>query len=240
MKCTANVTPKMATQTDRSLRVSPLLWLYRPIGVAILLLALAQLAPNFYRDWMVSERSVMEAVHVLVPAAAFFIAVDCLRLPALKPLPWLKVWLGIAAVGSFYIVGEEMSWGQHLLNWATPEYWSTLNDQDETNLHNITSWFDQKPRAVLQTGVVIGGILLPIYTKFRPALLGYRWSIILPPAICLPTAVLSELVDRSKDAIAVFELPWYLFYRASEVHETFLYWFILLYLIVLRRRLKGL
>jgi len=86
MKCTADAIPEIATQTDRSLRVSPLLWLYLPIGAAILLLALAQLAPDFYRDWMVSERSVLESVHVLVPAAAFFIA------------------------------GEEMSWGQHLLN----------------------------------------------------------------------------------------------------------------------------
>ncbi len=42
----------------------------------------------------------------------------------------------IGALGSLYIAGEEMSWGQHFFHWNTPEYWAEVNRQQETNLHN--------------------------------------------------------------------------------------------------------
>ena len=40
--------------------------------------------------------------------------------------------LGCAVVGL-----EEMSWGQTLFNWSTPELFASQNRQHETNLHNL-------------------------------------------------------------------------------------------------------
>ncbi|NKB59015.1 MAG: hypothetical protein GKS00_22030 [Alphaproteobacteria bacterium] len=214
---------------DSRAELSPVWWLYLPLGVGILLIALAQLAPQFYSTWLDNERSPIELMHTLIPAAALVVAIRSLRLPALSALPLLRVWICIAAVGCFYIAGEEMSWGQHLAGWAAPEYWATINDQKETNLHNVSSWFDQKPRMLLQIGVIVGGLIIPVYARFRPEIRAHRWSIILPPGLCFPTAFMAELADGTEDLIEYLEIPWVLFYRASEVQETFFYWFILLY-----------
>ena len=46
----------------------------------------------------------------------------------------LFVLLGLAAV---IIAGEEMSWGQWIFGWSTPETLSAVNLQNETNLHNL-------------------------------------------------------------------------------------------------------
>ena len=44
--------------------------------------------------------------------------------------------LGVGLV--FVFLGmEEISWGQHLFGWQTPEAFALLNDQGETNLHNL-------------------------------------------------------------------------------------------------------
>jgi len=41
------------------------------------------------------------------------------------------------AIASFVVVGEELSWGQWVFHWETPEALSEINRQQETNLHNI-------------------------------------------------------------------------------------------------------
>ncbi len=52
-----------------------------------------------------------------------------------------------------YFAGEEVSWGQHWLGWETPPAIAAVNDQQETNLHNTSSWLDQKPRLALELWV---------------------------------------------------------------------------------------
>ena len=42
--------------------------------------------------------------------------------------------LGLAAI---LIAGEEMSWGQWIFRWSTPESLAAVNLQNETNLHNL-------------------------------------------------------------------------------------------------------
>ncbi|MCB9982820.1 MAG: hypothetical protein H6861_03965 [Rhodospirillales bacterium] len=42
-----------------------------------------------------------------------------------------------------------------------------MNDQNETNLHNISSRFDQKPRLILLVGVVVGGLIIPALQHFK-------------------------------------------------------------------------
>src|SRR3546814_4054045 len=90
------------------------------------------------------------------------------------------------------MAGEEASWGQHYAGWLTPENWQALNDQGETNLHNTSSWLDQKPRTLLEIGVIVGGILIPLLALRRPALREGRFALFLPPLACLPVAVRSE------------------------------------------------
>ncbi len=79
----------------------------------------------------------------------------------------LRAWLFIMIMGSAYFALEEISYGQHMFGWGTAETWKELNDQDETNLHNVHAMFDQVPRAMLTLGILIGGIILPLYRHFR-------------------------------------------------------------------------
>jgi hypothetical protein len=47
------------------------------------------------------------------------------------------VYLGLAAL-FFFGAGEEISWGQRILGFQTPESLSEVNRQEEFNLHNLT------------------------------------------------------------------------------------------------------
>ena len=47
------------------------------------------------------------------------------------------------AIIFFIGMGEEISWGQRLFNYGTPEYFEKNNIQDEVNLHNLKI-FDSK------------------------------------------------------------------------------------------------
>ena len=52
-------------------------------------------------------------------------------------------------IGIIYFFFEEISWGQHYLKWETNEIFMILNNQGETNIHNISNIFDQLPRGIL-------------------------------------------------------------------------------------------
>lgn len=42
-----------------------------------------------------------------------------------------------ASLGLFFLIGEELSWGQRIWGWGTAESLAAVNKQGETNLHNI-------------------------------------------------------------------------------------------------------
>lgn len=49
------------------------------------------------------------------------------------------VYLGLAAL-FFFGAGEEISWGQRILGFETPQSISQVNKQEEFNLHNLSAW----------------------------------------------------------------------------------------------------
>tara|TARA_R110002072_G_scaffold294384_1_gene464465 strand:+ start:1267 stop:2070 length:804 start_codon:yes stop_codon:yes gene_type:complete len=46
---------------------------------------------------------------------------------------------GFAAIACLVIAGEELSWGQWIFGWATPEPLAAVNLQQETNAHNLVN-----------------------------------------------------------------------------------------------------
>ena len=48
-----------------------------------------------------------------------------------------NLFLGLLAAIMFISFGEEISWGQRVLGFQTPQFLAGLNAQNETNLHNI-------------------------------------------------------------------------------------------------------
>jgi hypothetical protein len=214
-------------------------WLWLPLGSAGLLLGWAQLFPAGYDTWIGGELGALELLHVVIPLASLVLALRMLALPEVHRHRLLWLWLGLAALGSLYIAGEEASWGQHYFGWLTPEAWQAVNDQAETNLHNTSSWLDQKPRSLLELGVIFGGIVIPLAALRWPGIRRNRFAIVLPPLVCLPSAVVAEFARMSERALDAFAQGAVLFTRASEVQELYFYLFILLYLIALRQSLRS-
>lgn len=212
-------------------------WLWLPVAAALFLLVSAQAFPASYEDWIGSELGVLEFLHIAIPAISMILALRLLFRPESGRYRFLRIWLSLAVLGLLFIAGEEASWGQHYLQWDTPETWQRINDQGETNLHNTSSWLDQKPRTLLEMGIIIGGLIIPLAALRWPAIRRHRLAIILPPMVCLPSAALAEVIRLSERILDKTAPGTQLFYRASEIQELYFYLFILLYLIILRRRL---
>ncbi|SDS37592.1 hypothetical protein SAMN04515667_2035 [Formosa sp. Hel1_31_208] len=56
-----------------------------------------------------------------------------------KSTKW-NIYFGLLGILFFMAFGEEISWGQRIFGWNTPERFSDINAQKETNLHNLW-WF---------------------------------------------------------------------------------------------------
>src|ERR671923_1912828 len=70
---------------------------------------------------------------VLLAPAYLWLARDLRR----RGITWLAAFYLLAALGFVFIAGEEISWGQRILGWATPESIAAVNKQGETNIHNV-------------------------------------------------------------------------------------------------------
>ncbi len=102
----------------------------------------------------------------------------------------------LLAIGIFFLIGEELSWGQRLFGWQTPEAYKEINKQDETNLHNIHGvgytfkWLHMMigaygavlPLVLLRRGVFRNtraelSMLVPHYTLIPFFLMPFTWRL---------------------------------------------------------------
>ena len=186
-------------------------------------------------DWLYAEHGVNETVQWIIAFIAVYIGA-CAAFISDAP-KWQRVWAAIAALGCLYIGLEEISYGQQFFKWNTPEYWSAINDQNETNFHNTSSWGDQKPRALLMVGIIIGGLIFPLIRRFKPGLLPAQFNILYPTNCLKWVALLTLLSYLSK---AFYKMTGIVIYdRPSEINETYIYLFMLLYLVQYRWQLRN-
>jgi len=162
---------------------SNILYFYIPILAILAEVAFEMFGSSENVKAFVSEDGAIELLQFFVIALAFLAGAYSLLKMDFKTQHGLFVWLALGTIGAFYIAGEEISWGQWIFFWKTPEAWQVINDQKETNLHNVSSWLDQKPRIVLEIGVIMGGLILPLLLKFKPSLPPIGLKPLLPPSI---------------------------------------------------------
>lgn len=159
------------------------------------------------------------------------------------PDRWMLLWVSLWCAGCFFFAGEEISWGQWYFGWDTPELWEELNYQEETNLHNTTSWLNQKPRAAVEAFMFLFGLVLPLRRMFcrKPLLHKEPWSTweewTVAPALCIGPAAMF-MVTR----VAAW-MPSNLYVEQignGELREFATAWFLMWYLVSYRVRLnKG-
>ena len=134
------------------------LWLWFPPLVLVLALVLLAGDRELFLTAMESEQGVVEngTALMLVPAAVF--GVLALRRRRALPAWWLGPWLSLLVAASVYIAGEEVSWGQHWFGWTTPDWLAAINDQNEANLHNTSTWFPSGQTTTLPHSIAIDNI----------------------------------------------------------------------------------
>jgi len=84
--------------------------------------------------------------------------------------------------------------------------------------------------------VIIGGIIMPLLARFKPSALPEKFNIIYPSSALFIISILAELVHMSDALYDVTKVT--LFGRSSELQETFYFYFMLIYLVMLRRKIK--
>ncbi len=106
-------------------------------GVAILLgVVAAGMGKKVYKLYTM-EDGVAEVIQVILYIAAF---VFCFKVTRKLWQTDQKIFAAMYAVvllGLFFMIGEELSWGQRIFGWETSEALREINKQEETNLHNI-------------------------------------------------------------------------------------------------------
>ena len=209
--------------------------LYHGLPLFVILLPLVWYA-IIGSDWLLKgEAGIIENMTVLFLVVAIGFNVSSIARANRLALPdFLNTWLFILILGAGYFALEEISYGQHMFGWGTDETWKELNDQDETNLHNVHALFDQVPRALLTLGILIGGVILPLYRHFRDIKLDessrlyWQW----PTLDCVTIGLLVILI---RPILSVFETE---AINTGEMKENLIALFILLYCVSIHSRLR--
>lgn len=217
-------------------------WFWLPLLLVLAQFGIHAFDPGFYNIWVDGERGAVELLTPLGLIPGVIAGVFLLRLLHRLPHRKLQVWVVMVALGTLYFAGEELSWGQWIWSWNTPDFWSAFNDQDETNLHNTSSWLDQKPRLVLELWALAGGAMYFVRRRQRsPAALADLRHAYWPTAAAALTGLLSAivmLVERVKDWFG-WKVPEAINLRVTETQEMVLSFYLSFYLISIAIRLKS-
>ncbi len=207
------------------------LWLVLPAAIIVAQIFLEIFMPRNLLAPMLSEGGPHETLQFLFAALACLMAV---RMVFQLQDRLLKGLMLCVALGCIYIAGEEISWGQWVFGWITPEFWQQVNDQSETNLHNTSAWLDQKPRLLLFIGIMAAGLLIPALRRWWPSKLPPRLAVLYPSDLLVVTALGVSIPYFIQDVAESLGL--HPFERVSEVQELYMYYFILLYLVDFHKR----
>ena len=223
--------------------LSKILWLLVPISVAILPYA-ARISSLDTDRFMYGELGLIENLTVIFLLVAIIVSILFLISGNNSNFAIFRAWMILFLIGCTYYAGEEISWGQHFFGWSTPDEWSSVNDQQETNLHNTSALFDQIPRTLLSVAALIGGVLMPVYRRFKHHVPNadsiYDW--VWPTHVCLPAALLALLVSWHEKAYRSLgiEIPAVLNIRAGETKECLLALFMMMYALSIWYRNRNL
>lgn len=177
-------------------------------------LAIWQMAPDYFTNVFAAEDRLVEN------ATALFLFSGALA------MIWraggfarrgARVAMGLSmfyALLFFFASGEEISWGQRLFGWGTPDFFARNNYQNETNLHNLMVGNHRLAQtlfgSVLTTVVLTYLVALPLLYR-RVALVAWladRLAVPVPWGHHGIIAILASLV------VAVIDVP-----RNWEVYE---------------------
>lgn len=98
--------------------------------------------------------------------------------------PMVAAVLLVVAVGTFFLAGEEISWGQRVFAFITPAELAAVNLQQELNVHNVTAsgWRLQDLFKAVSFVIAVVGLALAFLTDGpRPRLRARLWTLLAVP-----------------------------------------------------------
>lgn len=119
--------------------------------------------------------------------------------------------------GIFVIIGEEVSWGQRLFGWETPEALKAVNRQHETNIHSLEGMVDTFRSLYLLIGAY-GTILPLLFWKARSAAIYQKFISLLVPHITLVPYFLATFAWRIY--LSFWKLPEKYYFEISKYSEV--------------------
>ena len=118
------------------------------------------------------ENGLVEFAQVIILSISILILFKYLKLQIKNLNRTYQIILFLYLLALTYYLLEEISWGQHLFFWNSPEFFLEFNSQKETNFHNISNLLNELPRTFLMLFCTISFIVNKlissrlIYLKF--------------------------------------------------------------------------
>jgi hypothetical protein len=218
-----------------------------PMAVYPVMIASIYVAHGFWL-FMKEKEGGIEWLGVGCVLVGAWYGVRMLKYRAALPRKWLAWWFGLASVGMVVVAGEEVSWGQHLGLWgpeAIPEAFREINDQNETNIHNIVgigNALDRGSTNLIVAGTLFAFVILPIIQRvkretmtydnpgywFWPTTAGF-WAGMGVMVIPFPKRVYEWATGEEGS------FHW----RHSEIHEFYIALLMMTYMVSARGRLRA-
>jgi len=131
--------------------------------IIFILMIIGIIAAHVNKTWFletyVVEDGFIEDVTLIPLAMIVIIAVTCIIKYGHKKTALFFLVYSMIALGSFFILGEEISWGQRIFNFKTSAYFQEHNSQDEENIHNLIL-DGEKLNKIIFTDALIAGVII--------------------------------------------------------------------------------
>lgn len=169
------------------------LWLVPTPYIAQFIFLYLDTGKLYFHKVFTGEAGIIEIGTALFLFFAVIFAIPCIRLAQQRKLTGMSVLLSIYAVGCFLLLGEEISWGQHVFDWQSPDYFIENNEKNETNLHNMGFINRSIAKWIVVIGMVAGGVVLPLTFRWRKSIYSAveHWiSWLFPTTVCVPVGLI--------------------------------------------------
>jgi len=187
-----------------------------PFLIALVGFATALLGKEAYKAFT-GEDGIAETLQAILYAAALVLSLVVGRRLWTGEQKIVGVLYFVLSLGFFFLVGEELSWGQRLLGWGTPEALEAMNKQGETNLHNIHGVGYTFKWIQLLVGAY--GAVLPLVLPAWSALARYRstLSLLIPHFTLVPYFAFMFFWRVYRN---LFEAPSEYYFAVAEFNEV--------------------
>ena len=222
-------------RTDERTDVPAALWLWAPLLWLPFQFGVAAITREGHQTVFSGEFGIVEVLTAALLWPAAYWAVRAARPFFAERQRTPAVLLCVFAFGCVFLFAEEVSYGQHLFAWGTPDYFAENNAQLETNLHNLDYVNKSVPKWIVIAGMTMGAIVLPLMRRRGRV---PRWTQaawvrpLLPTIACLPTAAVALAAHLAVKVVAKgagFRFEDVSGVRLSETVELYIAFFFALY-----------